>query len=534
MFYFLWHDKAEHHGLFDVTRILSADPLAMQHPMSPPWGPLRSMHYWGEPLFGYYLESDPWVLRKHAQMLSDAGVDTIIFDTSNRRTYRENYTALMSTYRQMRAEGNRTPQVAFLTPFGDPKSTVRELYDQLYSRGEFSELWFRWEGKPLILADPAKVDADARNFFTFRRPQPDYFQGPTAPDMWSWLEVYPQHVFKNARGEKEQMSVGVAQNAVDGRLGSMSEPGSRGRSFHAGRPATRPSDVDFGYNFAEQWERAINEDPQLIFVTGWNEWAAGRFDKFNGIQTPPMFVDEFDQEHSRDIEPMRGGHGDDYYYQLVTNIRRYKGGRASLPASAEKTIPSDDASGPVPRAWDDVMPEFLDDLCDTAHRLHPGFHGAGTYRDDSGRNDLDLMKVARDANNLYFYVQTRESLKPAVSPDADDWMLLYLCTDPTGQSGWNGYDFLINRHRSKDNSCTIEKYVGDNHWQTLGSARLIQKDNRLQITIPRALLGLEPARGRLSFDFKWTDAIPPAGHPEDFLTKGDAAPNGRFRYQYRE
>jgi hypothetical protein len=25
-----------------------------------------------------------------------------------------------------------------------------------------------------------------------------------------------------------------------------------------------------------------------------------------------MFVDQFDQEHSRDIEPMRGGHGDDY------------------------------------------------------------------------------------------------------------------------------------------------------------------------------------------------------------------------------
>ena len=30
-----------------------------------------------------------------------------------------------------------------------------------------------------------------------------------------------------------------------------------------------------------------------------------------------MFVDQFDQEHSRDIEPMKGGHGDNYYYQMV-------------------------------------------------------------------------------------------------------------------------------------------------------------------------------------------------------------------------
>ncbi len=53
------------------------------------------------------------------------------------------------------------------------------------------------------------LDSDAaqiRNFFTFRKPQPDYFAGPTQPDMWSWLEVFPQHVFRNSKGEKEQMS----------------------------------------------------------------------------------------------------------------------------------------------------------------------------------------------------------------------------------------------------------------------------------------------------------------------------------------
>ncbi len=38
-------------------------------------GPAHAMHHWGEPYLGYYVSNDEWVIRKHAQMLSDAGVD---------------------------------------------------------------------------------------------------------------------------------------------------------------------------------------------------------------------------------------------------------------------------------------------------------------------------------------------------------------------------------------------------------------------------------------------------------------------------
>ena len=76
-------------------------------------------------------------------------------------------------------------------------------------------LWFVWDGKPLLMADPQFVKDPAQlAFFTYRRPMPDYWLGPSGPDQWSWLEVYPQHEFKNAQGEVEQMSVGVAQNAL--------------------------------------------------------------------------------------------------------------------------------------------------------------------------------------------------------------------------------------------------------------------------------------------------------------------------------
>ncbi len=89
IFYFLTH-----HGLtknpaadepYNVAHILAADPKAAATPTSPPWGPIGMTHYWSEPLYGYYNNADPWVLRRHAQLLADAGVDTLIFGHDQRR-----------------------------------------------------------------------------------------------------------------------------------------------------------------------------------------------------------------------------------------------------------------------------------------------------------------------------------------------------------------------------------------------------------------------------------------------------------------
>ena len=393
IFYFLWHGAHVRGGPYDVTKILAQDPQAMEKNQSPLWGPMHAPHHWGQSIFGYYLTDDAGVLRKHAQMLADAGVDVVIFDVTNQVTYKPYYMALLRAFSEVRQSGGRSPQVAFLCPFGEPGKVVLELYKELYGPGLFLDLWFRWQGKPLILADPTMLSdgpsAAIRRFFTFRAPQPDYFRGPTKPDMWSWLEVYPQHVFKNSRGEKEQMSVGVAQNAVGGRLGSMSEPESRGRSFHNGTIDRSPDAVLYGRNVAEQWERALREDPKFIFLTGWNEWFADRFDEFAGIRRPVMFVDEFDQEHSRDIEPMQGGHGDNYYYQMVSYIRRYKGARP-VPPVTPAPIRIDGRFDD----WAAVGPEFRDPIGDPMRRNHPGWGSAGPYVDTTGRNDIVVAKVS--------------------------------------------------------------------------------------------------------------------------------------------
>ncbi|MCC7493252.1 MAG: hypothetical protein IT204_12925 [Fimbriimonadaceae bacterium] len=654
MFYFLWLGAHVNGGPYDVSRILLQDPDAMQQADSPLWGPLHGTHHWGESIFGYYTMDDPAVLRSHAQQLADAGVDTVVFDCSNQLSYPQYYVPLMTTWSQIRAAGGRTPQVAFLCPFWQPGKVVREVYRDLYAPGRCSDLWFRWEGRPLILADPdllqetqpgergdrpdrlepghtlgvqfttsapvpqvtcslptwnsigsaatltlrrdgpagpvvqtrrllsiadndwaglrfdeplppgtwyleladplgtvgwwsggqtpgvtawadgrpvagsrslrvaadSPEDAAIRRFFCFRAPQPSYFQGPVKPNMWSWLEVHPQHVFRNDRGEAEQMSVGVAQNAVGERLGSLSEPGARGRTWHRGARDPRPGAVRWGLNFQEQWEHALTADPRVLFISNWNEWIMGRFNEFAGVRQPVMFVDEFNQEYSRDLEPMRGGHGDDYYYQLVSNIRRYKGVRPPDPPAAPRAMAAGDW-----RAWQGVRPEFRDDRGDPMQRDWDGYNRCTRYVNRSGRHDLVAAKVAHDATTVWCYLRCAA---PLAGPDATTGLWLLLNTDGRA-TGWDGFDLLLNR-AGPHGEVLIERSRGGWQWETVGTAQRQVQGAELVLALPRALLG--PA-GPLTVELKWVDSVQTPGDPLAFLTDGDAAPNGRFAWRWR-
>lgn len=527
VFYFLWLGQHSKTGPHDVTKILQAHPDAMQDAEHPAWGPPHAYHHWGEPLFGYYISDDAYVIRKHAEMLSDADVDVIFFDVTNNITYRDCYMALCRVFTEVRRNGGRTPQIGFLCPFGNPAKVVRELYSDLYKPNLYPDLWFRWEGKPLIMADPDHVDEEHREFFTFRKPMPSYFAGPSGPNQWGWLEVHPQHVFHNQAGEAEQMTVGVAQNAVEGRLGSMSESkGAYGRSFHNGQKSDRPDAVLWGLNFEEQWQRAMEIDPKFMFITGWNEWVAMRLPEFAGVREPVMFVDQFDHEYSRDIEPMKGGHFDNYYYQMVSFIRRFKGARPLPTPSAPKTIALDGDFS----QWDGVTPEFRHHIGSTVHRNHPGWGDAGTYINTTGRNDFVLLKVARDDSHLYFYAKTREPITAHTDPK---WMMLFLNTDRDPKTGWEGYNFVLNRLPATEKALHLERSRDGWNWQSAGEIAYAVQGREIQLTIPRQALGLDSS-APIDIEFKWADNIQSENSLAEFIVSGDAAPSGRFNYRYAE
>jgi hypothetical protein len=527
MFYFLWHTErrewAGGNGPRDIAKIIAKDSDALRHGDSPLWGPPGTAHYWGEPLYGYYQSTDPWVLRRHAQLLSAAGVDTLIFDTTNAATYPEVYTKLCEVFTEVRKAGGRTPRIAFMVNTQAGK-TAEKIYHDLYQPGKFRDLWFIWQGKPLMLCDPKEASAELKEFFTLRAAHWP-FELVNTPYAWHWESTYPQVFgYTDDPNQPEQVNVAVAQNlrAADGRVTNMSFGDARGRSFHDGKEDKTPGAVNLGYNFAEQWKRALELRPPFVMVTGWNEWIAGRFGNPGG---PVVFVDQYDEEFSRDIEPMKGGHGDNYYYQLVANVRRYKGVPEIPAASPMKTIQIDGTFD----QWADVGPEYLDDSDDTAHRDFPGVGGLH-YADTSGRNDLVTMKVARDEKNVYFYARTREPLTPRTDPN---WMWLFISTPGNNHGNWEGYDYLINRTIDADGTAWLEKNDGGWKWKKVAKISYKVSGNALQLAIPRAALGMAEGAAPFSLDFKWADNRQHPGDIMDFYTSGDVAPEGRFMYRYR-
>jgi hypothetical protein len=525
MFYFLWHagwgeGPAAHRGPYDIAHILAADPAALKKPDSPLWGPYGFPHYWGEPLYGYYRSDDPWVLRRHAAMLADAGVDTLIFDTTNAVTYREIYLKLCEVFSQVRKEGGRTPQIAFMvnTKAG---ATAEKIYHDLYKPGLYPDLWFRWQGKPLMICDSREASPELQRFFTLRKAHWP-FEMINTPYAWHWEAAYPQpYGYTDDPRRPEQVNVSVAQNlrASDGRVTNMSNGDARGRGFHDGKPDPSRAALDRGANFQEQWQRACKLDPPIVMVTGWNEWYAGRFPG-NGTST---FVDQYDEQFSRDIEPMRGGHSDNFYYQLVAGIRRYKG-LPPIPPIRPRPIRIDGRFDD----WKEVGPEFLDYTGDAVPRNHPGVCKAGPYIDQTGRNDLQMAKVSWDSENIYFYIRTRQ----AITPHTDsNWMLLYIDADSNPGTGWLGYDFVVNRTNVRKGTTTLERCLGGYHWGAPVDVVYQVSGCEMELAIPRAALGL--AKLPATIDFKWADNIQQTGEASDFSLHGDVAPNERFNFRAR-
>jgi len=527
IFYWTWH-VPQKNGPNDNTKLIAGAKDGRVE-----WPANGAPHHWGQPELGYYTMTDPFVIRKHASMLADAGVDVVLFDTTNPPwTWKDQYEALCREYTVMRSEGARTPAIGFITPFWDPRPVSDQLWRDLYQPGLWRDLWFVWDGKPLLLANKAFIkDPAMLDFFTFRRPMPDYWVGPDGPDQWSWLEVHPQHVFRNSRGEAEQMSVGVAQNALPNTPGPAPmahKAGAMGRSWHDGKKDPSPEAIDLGLNFEEQWKRALKENPKFIFVTGWNEWTAGRYTEWSKYKDTDcyypggLFVDQYTREYSRDCEPMLGGHTDNYYYQLASWVRRFKGVRPrhGAPSAAKISIDGDF------KDWQSITPEFRDTKGDVTHRDHKGY-GDVLYRNNTGRNDFVLAKAAYDRRNLYFFVQTRDKITPRTDRY---WMLLLLDSDRSTSTGWLGYDYVANLEVTGEKSTTIKAW-NSGQWQTVGKADYRRNGNGMELAIDRKLVG-QSAGSVPRLDFHWADNIQSFNGVEELGVNGDNAPNRRWNYRF--
>ena len=498
-------------------------------------GPIGWGHYWAEPYFGFYLTNDRWIIRKHASMLSDLGIDFIYLDVTNGNPKTTSYKAIMKEYEMMRQEGLDTPDICFM--LADETSLVdnvfMDLWDNIYSTGQYSDLYVMYDGKPLILGNFNKSSEEIKQLlegFSWRRCWALHENLKGGENFWSWMCQTPQvasyNTNKDNAVEEISISAGILANT------------STGRSFSNGRQpkvGTLPDGTKdyFQFNlettgqgllFAEQMQRAVEVDPYVVLITEWNEWAAGRWPG-NGNPTiantyiswtSDYYVDCFNPEFSRDIEPMKDGFKDNYYYQLAAFLRSFRGSRPAAAASGQHSITLDGGLG----QWADVWPEYRDTTGDTIHRDSLGNGGLVTYKNSTGRNDIVSAKVSRADGKTYFLAVCADNL---TAREGNNWMNLFIDSDGNSGNGWYGYDLIINRENG-----SVEKFTGGWNMQKLGQCEVFTGDNYLVIAVDDAACGLGA-----EFCFKWADNSTTEGDIMQFLDLGDAAPNARFNYAYR-
>jgi hypothetical protein len=517
---------------------------------------------------GYFLSSDEYVIRRDMSMLADAGVDVLVMDVTNAVCYWDQWKVVFSTMQKMKAEGNKVPKFCFWAFNGPVINVVQDLYDRIYKTQQYKDLWFEWDGKPLLLynATPS-VDANGHNkdakdysnevksFFTLRNMWWGYYKWAGkrfvgTEDNWSFgYDLGNEHVkamdpvalASTHNGKREEFAVTPAQHpsSLIGKSWSREYGEPKLNEFDLPLPTLVPwlgktveHPEGYGIYFQERWNEAIAADPEFLYLNDWNEWTAGKYQPGKNKETtdfmrrksPYFFVDQYNAEFNRTIQPMKGGYTDNYYMQMAENLRRYKGARPIPVLSGVNEIKIDGNFSD----WRTITTEYRDTIGDTFHRDHAGYGGLH-YKNDSGRNDLTTAKVAFDNDNVYFYAETRD----AITPHADkNWMLLLIDADKNLSTGWHGYDYLINQKVIDDKTTTLMRYDPKSQqgpWVPAAQISYRVQGKSIEIAVPRKLLGVTGQAA--TFDFKWADNPADLKDPISLCVNGDAAPNRRFNYR---
>lgn len=538
LFYWLWHgnlrNTARNPDSINVTTILTGTPQKKD------WR--AEDYYWDESEFGYYRSADPWVMKRHLALIAAAGVDFIFLDLTNGEIYEPELKTLLETIQYMRSKGIKAP---YVVPFLNSEYgwKVQKLYHDFYKPGQYNDVWFYWNGKPLIMCPKVNAGqiinqaelAEILAYYTWR-PTWALFNDDNGPGgKWRFMDTHPQHAALDLSGRPEQYVVSKSMGAPlwDYRINGSSS------GLHFVPEVDRywlAKETGTGIFLNEQWDRADSVHAPILLVTGWNEFKAGAWPtsreladaKGFAFENRKMnigdlyFVDEFNREFNRDLEPIKNGYTDNFYYQFVARMRKYKGMVPPVPASAPRTI----ALNSNFFAWKKVLPIYTNTLADAKDRdfesVLPGLH----YRNTTGRNHIIESRTTHDRKNIYFYAKTDAAITPHTGLN---WMLLFIDIDDNKKTGWEGYDYLVNADVKNATVTTLKKRL-KGRWETITSIGYRVSGNELMIRVPLSALAKSPQR--LNFNFHWADNIQKLDDINEFFVNGDSAPLRRFDYHY--
>lgn len=501
LFYFMCHDSkdAMYPGAAFFEDVLDAyDKETLGSGSSPFYDhPYGIPFYWGKPLLGTYQTTDEWVMRKHVELFVAAGIDFLVIDATNLNSFVEPALLLMRILDEGQRDGLPVPKIAFYTNT-DSGIRIREIYEGIYAKNLFPDTWYCVDGKPVIIGIAEQTDPELLAYFHFKNSQ---WPGmPVRENAFPWIDFgWPQTVYAAEDGTERIVSVSVAQNSDKTACFSQNflygSDGCHGRSYHNGDGHITADSYKYGYNFAEQWEGARRLSPDTVFVTGWNEWTAGVW-THDSKEHPVAIFDCLNAEYSRDIEPMQGGYGDGYYFQLIEQVRKFKGIRSDEKVS-------------LPASFDNLTTAGVSRKSQTFD---------GEICDDSLRNIIVRTEVEKVGENYIFTAVTKTSIDP--DDRIGDWMRLLVNTKVP-----EVFEFCFNM-RTVDDSRTVAAIRKNEQWERIGLIGYQLSENRIRLTVPASMFGETQ-----KLYIKWVDSRKHCHTGDDFYLYGSAAPIGRLFYR---
>lgn len=547
MFYFLTLGQHNNHtGIYDINKITFDSTYHKAFTEFDTFiTPVGSAHFWGEPVWGYYHSEDEWVMRKQVEMLTMAGVDFLVLDTSNNVLY-ENVTGILfDVLLEYQAQGWDVPKVVYYLGDHDlsaDSNVFKQVYGIFYGNETYKSLWFTPNdpAKPMIVA-PADVIAafgkssdkqeqEFVSFFDFRvtqwpteevlhengAPWIDFNYPQTSQDGWISLST-SQHVTVNMTDIRNSRGRGWTPT-------KQTNNGTwRGKNDH--------EKWRMDLNFQAQWNTVLNMSPEqkasdarFVFLTGWNEWVA---EKLRAGDKNYFTCDTYCPEYSRDIEPSRSNGMKDYaYFMTIMNIHNDNYAPAvhyEYPA-ATPDITKDDTN-----LWETSKAVYRDFTGECGDRDYKAMAGDTVYTDTTGRNDIDTVTVLRDSEYLYFRITCVDEITAHKEGD-HGWMNLWLKTADASGDLMGGYEFVVN-YEVSGNKSQILRCKSATDMQSVGEADVNVFGNAMIIRVPLSALGL--TENNYQVEFKVTDNVQDMiSDPLNLYSTGDAAPIGSLNFSF--
>jgi len=597
IFYITWHSDGlgtlKSPYTADVTRVLATDPKARLDAKHPLW--TEGSYHWGEPECGYFLSKDEYVIRKDMSMLADAGVDVLVMDVTNAVRYWDEWDVVFPVMQKMKAEGNKVPQFIFWAFNGPCITVVQDLYDRIYKEGKYKDLWFYWDGRPLLLYNgmpnvdanrggiqhpnphydaAAKTDPnhphfgdpdyaeefyqdytkEVKDFFTLRSMWWGYYEWAGkrfvgTEDNWSFgldlgdqrvRALSPDELLSTHNGQREEAAVTPAQHPMSliGKSWTREHEQRELNEFDLPVPTFVPwlgktveNPEGYGIYFQDRWDEALQANPQFLYINDWNEWTAGKYHPGEGQTTPFMRRDSTYY------------FVDQYNSEFNRCLHPMKGGytdnyymqMAQNIRRYKGVRPIPELQGLVPIRIDGAFGDWAKATVEYRDTVGDVFH-----RDYPGYGGLHYTNDSGRNDIIASKVAMGPDTvcfyaqtKDALTPHTGgNWMLLFIDADQDASTGWCGYDYLVNRHIADEQTTTLVRYSP--HAPREPWVRVATLEYRYagnQLELAIPRRLLGLTGAAVTFDFHWCDNPQDLNDAISLCVNGDSAPNRRFNYR---